>query len=392
MRCSHIRFRIEFNFNQGQIMTTLECLAQRLDTLERELYLRQRQVTRYRRWLCGMGTFAIAGIGLLGAQPAPSPNISEVVRAKRFEVIDDNGRLVLAASATPQGGQLDLWNDTGDNLLRAGCNRFGGDLAVWNTEGSNVFGAFATDQGGESALWNAAGVRVLRSHAAADGGTIDIHNAKDEPILSHTVNASGGAILVKNAVGQGVMVIDADQQGDGRFRLADHAGLVGLRAQSRPHGGLVEATNASGMVVGSLGAMESGHGQFAIANAQGARIAGISADAEGSSKFDLGNESGSAVFTVQSQKDIGATLSLLNASGKKTFAVGSTAQGPVLNLMNRAGNPVLIAGFAEDGRGGAMSMKNGRGITIFSAGTGENEKGSVSVWDADGKKMRSLTP
>ena len=82
----------------------------------------------------------------------------------------------------------------------------------------------------------------------------------------------------------------------------------------------------------------------------------------------------------------------MGSSGKKTFAVGATPQGPLLNLMNRSGNPVLIAGFADDGRGGAMSMKNGRGITIFSAGTADNEKGSVSVWDADGKKVRSLSP
>ena len=197
-------------------MTTLERLAERLEILERELDRRQRQVTRYRRWLGATGALAIAGVGLFGAQPAPSPNVPEVLRAKRFEVIDDNGRLVLAASATPQGGQLDLWNNTGDNLLRAGCNRFGGDLAVWNTEGSNVFGAFATEEGGESALWNAAGVRVLRTHAGADGGTIDIHNAKDEPILTQTVTAAGGAILVKNALGQGVMVIDADQHQVGR--------------------------------------------------------------------------------------------------------------------------------------------------------------------------------
>jgi hypothetical protein len=64
----------------------------------------------------------------------------------------------------------------------------------------------------------------------------------------------------------------------------------------------------------------------------------------------------------------------------------------LLNLCNSAGNPVVIAGYAEDGRGGALSIKNGRGIQIFSAVTGDSEQGILTLWDANGKKSKTVKP
>ena len=96
--------------------------------------------------------------------------------------------------------------------------------------------------------------------------------------------------------------------------------------------------------------------------------------------------------SINAVKDNGATLALLNGLGKKMFLAGTRPEGGLLNLMNSAGNPVFIAGFAEGSRGGAVSVKNGRGLQVFTAGAGEADGGTVTVWDADGRKPRSLTP
>jgi hypothetical protein len=61
------------------------------------------------------------------------------------------------------------------------------------------------------------------------------------------------------------------------------------------------------------------------------------------------------------------------------FAVASRPQGGLLNVMNSAGIPVVIAGFAEDDRGGAVSVKNGRGVQVPPLAQTEQKRNRHSV-------------
>ena len=42
--------------------------------------------------------------------------------------------------------------------------------------------------------------------------------------------------------------------------------------------------------------------------------------------------------------------------------------------------------------GGAVSVKNGRGVLVFSAGADAEERGRVTVWNEDGRKPRAIDP
>jgi len=64
----------------------------------------------------------------------------------------------------------------------------------------------------------------------------------------------------------------------------------------------------------------------------------------------------------------------------------------VLNIMNSAGNPVVIAGYSDEGRGGAVSVKNGRGVQVFAAGSDAEDRGKISVWNEEGRKPRVIDP
>ncbi|UCD76248.1 MAG: hypothetical protein JSV91_04855, partial [Phycisphaerales bacterium] len=71
---------------------------------------------------------------------------------------------------------------------------------------------------------------------------------------------------------------------------------------------------------------------------------------------------------------------------------GALNEGGLINIMNRVGVPVFIAGYGPDTRSGAMSIKNGRGVQILQAGAEEDESGIVRVYDAEGKRPRTLKP
>jgi hypothetical protein len=64
----------------------------------------------------------------------------------------------------------------------------------------------------------------------------------------------------------------------------------------------------------------------------------------------------------------------------------------VLNIINSAGVPVVIAGQGDDGKGGAITIRNGRGVGVFTAGTAADESGVIAVGDADGRKSNTFRP
>ena len=104
------------------------------------------------------------------------------------------------------------------------------------------------------------------------------------------------------------------------------------------------------------------------------------------------NESGNVVFAVHSLGNTGATLELMNGQGTRQFAVGTRLQGGLMNIMNSLGQAVVIAGTADEGLGGAVSVKNGNGRLVLHAGYDTAGDGLLNVWDTTGETTAILTP
>jgi hypothetical protein len=206
-------------------MTAISMIEQRLEMLEGELARSRRSGARYRLLCAALSCLLLGLAGFAATTRAP---VTEVVQTRRLEIVDGKGRLVLAAAASPNGGQLDVWNSDGHNLLRLSGNEHGGDLAMWNSAGVNVFGAFATSNGGEAALWNAQGNRAIRAFAQTDGGRLDIHDNKDRPMFSGAGTALGGTLVMRNSDGASVMSALVDDRGAGQLKITDAAGKAGL--------------------------------------------------------------------------------------------------------------------------------------------------------------------
>ena len=60
--------------------------------------------------------------------------------------------------------------------------------------------------------------------------------------------------------------------------------------------------------------------------------------------------------------------------------------------MNAQGNAVVVAGASPDSAGGAITLRNRRGKQIIEAGVAENDDGLISVWDADGRVRKTVSP
>jgi hypothetical protein len=85
-------------------------LHARLTTLER-------CVRCYQRLTLALGLVLVMGFSL-AARDAPS--VADVLQARRFEVVDEAGKVVVAAYATAVGGRLEVVSNIGRQVFSAG--------------------------------------------------------------------------------------------------------------------------------------------------------------------------------------------------------------------------------------------------------------------------------
>ena len=80
--------------------------------------------------------------------------ISDVVRAKRFEVVNKDGQVVWGATATEDGGITSVFNKDGQTVWAATATEDGGNTNVSNEDGQVVWVAAATEDGASTGVLN----------------------------------------------------------------------------------------------------------------------------------------------------------------------------------------------------------------------------------------------
>jgi hypothetical protein len=85
--------------------------------MQARLSLLERRVRCYQRLTLALGLVLVVGFSL-AARDAPS--IADVLQAKRFEVVDGAGRVVVTAYATTVGGRLEVVSNVGRQVFSAG--------------------------------------------------------------------------------------------------------------------------------------------------------------------------------------------------------------------------------------------------------------------------------
>ena len=81
------------------------------------LTILERRVRCYQRLTLALGLVLVIGLSL-GA--VTMPPVADVLQARRFEVVDEAGKVVVAAYATAVGGRLEVVSNTGRQVFSAG--------------------------------------------------------------------------------------------------------------------------------------------------------------------------------------------------------------------------------------------------------------------------------
>ncbi len=88
-----------------------------LAIMNARLTILERRVRCYQRLTLALGLVLVMGFSL-AARDAPS--VADVLQARRFEVVDEAGKVVVAAYATAVGGRLEVVSNIGRQVFSAG--------------------------------------------------------------------------------------------------------------------------------------------------------------------------------------------------------------------------------------------------------------------------------
>ncbi len=366
---------------------TIESLAERLDQLESCANASASAARRWRRVAIATGATALAFATLAATQSARTP---DVIRARRFEVVDKDDKIVLLAGIGQNGGQLDLWANGGSNVVRIGANNDGGDLSLWNTKQQGVAAIYATPQGAriEATMADASGSAMLRAEGA--GPSIVIADGQDRPRVVATAAAGSAGISVRNENGQELAAMGAADGSGGIMRVAQPDGVIASQLLAVESGGMVECTTRAGVRAASFGspAATTG-GSVVLFTPEGSEALTLTAHTDQGSRMALLGPAGDAIAVVEGGAD-NTGLFALFAQGKRVAALGASTSGGLLNLAKADGRAVVVAGVASDADGGAVSIRSGTGSQLVRLGIDRVGAGEVAVYDGPGTRKRVL--
>jgi predicted enzyme related to lactoylglutathione lyase len=216
----------------------------------------------------------------------------------RIDVLGEAGSPVVSIAQTDDGGRVDLYNQAGTNLLRVSCAPNGGDVAVWDDEGTNVAGIWSTPEGGTFSLWDEKGEELSQFASGA-----------------LTLSGANASLHIQNESGLPVAVVASDEEGHGRFQIADAMGNVVSEMRMLPGvgGGIIVNTTA-GKKMGVLAASESG-GHLNLFNAQNVPVFVASTETTGGGAMTVSNQRGIPVITLKSDEDHRGIIEIRDEDG-----------------------------------------------------------------------------
>ena len=165
--------------------------------MQNEITELRNQVRTLKRIVYGFGCLLVAGV-VVGATSLQT--VPEVIQAKRFEVVNDDGKTVAEIFADEDGGALRILNKDGQPVVGFFADEDGGMLGISNKDGTPVSGLYSDKDGGVLRIYSKDGASVATIFAREDGGAFGILNKDGGTVvgLFSDDNSDGRVITLDN--------------------------------------------------------------------------------------------------------------------------------------------------------------------------------------------------
>ena len=133
---------------------------------EERINVLETQVRTLKRIVYGFGCLLVAGVVVSATSLQTVP---DVIQAKKFEVVNDEGKVFAAIGASKYGGALGILNKEGKQVSLIAAYPNGGQLSLSNKDGKQVAAMFANEHGGALVASNKDGKQVAAINVTANG-------------------------------------------------------------------------------------------------------------------------------------------------------------------------------------------------------------------------------
>ena len=193
-----------------------------MNSTEQRMESLEKQVRRQRRWNLALGAVIVVGGSLAATSPRSVP---EVIQAKKFEVVNDQGQVVVLMNAVDHDGE-----------------QFG----------------FVTTRGEGGRTLVELGVTVKGE------GLVKTQNGRGGDLVSLTANAEGnGLIKTENGKGGTLVAIAASVDGEGVVKTQNGSGGVLVQLGTTVEGeGMVKTQNGKGGTLVKIGTYKGVRGGY----------------------------------------------------------------------------------------------------------------------------------
>jgi hypothetical protein len=139
------------------------------NTMQNEITELRNQVRTLKRIVYGFGCLLVAGV-VVSATSVQS--VPDVIQAKKFEVVNDEGKSVARLSANEDGGYLSVCNKDGQVVALHGADENGGYSSICNKDGIPVAGLAVKEYGSLLSIANKDGKMVVGLGVGEYGGAL----------------------------------------------------------------------------------------------------------------------------------------------------------------------------------------------------------------------------
>lgn len=182
-------------------------MSQTPPTVEARLARLEDQNRRLRGTVVALAGVVIAAVAVGWSVNQAVPN---VIEAREFRVINDEGEVATTLAADEGGGVVVVNNAEGKTVISLAADEDGGVVELLNDQGKQVIGFWAEENGSLVRVANAKGQPVIGIGANEEGGLIRVLNAENEQVIRIYADLDGGAVVVRNLATGDTEVYSAD--------------------------------------------------------------------------------------------------------------------------------------------------------------------------------------
>ncbi len=208
------------------------------------------------------------------------PNtVPDVLQAKKFELVDDNGNVLVNLTQINGNGIIKTYNSSGKKLVNITYTANGeGYMALEDGKGQETIRFTSSNEGGGGymGIYNPSGKRTMTICNDKSGGNIYLGNSNGDTRGVIQCNSSAGGFMeLYNSSGYTAVKLTQTSSGNGDFYVNDYNGNERVRLSVSSTAGNLQLKNSSKNMVVELGGTANANGTINTYNSSGTFVQGI---------------------------------------------------------------------------------------------------------------------